>query len=90
MELNRIHKKEFKIMKAFVYWLHLPEHKDPFTEGYVGVSCNPKTRMRVHTWLARRKKHENPILANVFNKYENVLQTILLIAEEEYCYEMEN
>jgi group I intron endonuclease len=77
-------------MKAFVYWLHLPTHTDPFSQGYVGVSCDPKKRLRVHTWLAKKGRHENPILENVFNKHEKVLHTILLIGEENYCYEIEN
>jgi len=27
---------------CYVYWIHLPEHTDMFTEGYIGVSKNPK------------------------------------------------
>lgn len=31
-----------------VYWLHLEEHTDPLTEGYIGVSVNPKIRVQAH------------------------------------------
>ena len=32
--------------KACVYWLHLPEHNDMFSEGYIGVSVNPSYRLK--------------------------------------------
>lgn len=32
-----------------LYWIHLEEHTDPFTEGYIGVSTQPKVRFRQHT-----------------------------------------
>ena len=34
--------------RHFVYWIHLPEHTDPHTEGYVGVSIRPEQRMKEH------------------------------------------
>ncbi|QIG93776.1 MULTISPECIES: hypothetical protein [Bradyrhizobium] len=30
-----------------VYWLHLPEHTDPFTQGYVGIT-HRKSRQKEH------------------------------------------
>jgi hypothetical protein len=30
-----------------VYWLHLPEHTDPFTQGYVGITYR-KNRQKEH------------------------------------------
>ena len=33
----------------YLYWVHLEEHNDPFQEGYIGVSTNPKIRFRQHT-----------------------------------------
>ena len=36
------------MVKACVYWLHLPEHSDMFSEGYIGVSVNPKKRLYEH------------------------------------------
>lgn len=32
-----------------LYWIHLEDHTDPFTEGYIGVSTQPKVRFRQHT-----------------------------------------
>ena len=32
-----------------VYWIHLEQHTDPLTEGYIGVSNQPKARFRAHT-----------------------------------------
>lgn len=32
-----------------LYWVHLSEHSDPFTEGYIGISTQPQIRFRQHT-----------------------------------------
>lgn len=36
-------------MTTYLYWIHYPEHTDPFTEGYVGISCKPKVRFNYHS-----------------------------------------
>lgn len=33
----------------YLYWIHLEEHTDPFTEGYIGISRQPEIRFRQHT-----------------------------------------
>lgn len=33
----------------YLYWIHLEEHTDPFSEGYVGVSTQPEVRFRQHS-----------------------------------------
>ena len=35
--------------KYYLYWIKAKHHQDPFTEGYIGCSCQPKTRFRSHT-----------------------------------------
>jgi len=71
--------------EAYLYWIHLPEHKDPKCEGYIGVSNNPKERFRKH-----KNKKLNPHLANAFDKYrDRIVRTILLKLDEEFCYEVE-
>ena len=73
-------------MEAFVYWLHLPEHTNFLNEGYIGVSIRPERRLYEH-----RTCNENPHLTNAFKRYNsNVIQSILLIGTQEYCYEIEN
>lgn len=47
-----------------VYWLHEPQHIDPFTEGYVGVTKrDPKLRLGEHMNPNRRLKRRKPIPA---------------------------
>lgn len=36
-----------------LYWIHRKEHKDMLIEGYIGITCNFKERMRSH------KKNKN-------------------------------
>ena len=33
---------------TYVYWIHYPDHTDPMTEGYIGITCNPEDRFPVH------------------------------------------
>jgi hypothetical protein len=70
--------------KGFVYWIHLTEQNDPHTQGYVGVTNDIKRRMREHT-----NRKENPILENVFIKYQNIVVDILFVGVYDYCYEVE-
>lgn len=70
-------------MNCYLYWIHAPHHTDIFKEGYIGISIDPKRRFRNH-----KKRKQNPILENAFNKYECKL-TILLQSTIEYCKEIE-
>ena len=38
-----------------VYWIHYPEHTNPLTEGYVGVTDDLTTRLKVHKRNAEKK-----------------------------------
>lgn len=64
-----------KIM-AILYWVHLPEHTDIFTQGYVGVTSNAHRRFTSH-------KHK-------FKEYSNsLISSTILIADKSYCYLIE-
>ena len=77
-------------MKAYVYWLYLSKHNNLLNQGYIGVSRNPEKRLKDHHYLIQNHWHENPHLLRAFEKNKNeVVQTILLIGEEKYCYEIE-
>lgn len=79
-------------MSAQVYWICAPHHTDMTSDGYIGVSKNAKTRwMYGHNWAHRKGQHDNPHLANAISKYgwDNLEKKILVIADESYCYELE-
>lgn len=40
-------------MKYYVYWIHLPEHRDVWSEGYIGVTYNVEHRYKQHLSNAR-------------------------------------
>ena len=46
-------------MITYLYWVHYPEHTDPFTQGYVGISNNVTARFTYHK---SKKCSDNPIL----------------------------
>jgi group I intron endonuclease len=69
-----------------VYWIHTPEHTNIFQQGYVGVSKRFERRIWEHLKLAG-----NTHLKNAINKYgwENLVKEKVIIADENYCLEME-
>jgi len=67
-----------------VYWIHLPEHTDMFTQGYIGVSVRPMDRLYEHA------NGGNAHLSNAINKYgSKIILSTVLIGLKEYCYEIE-
>lgn len=48
--MSKVHNKP-----AVVYWIHYPEHTDPYMDGYVGVTTDTKKRFTKHK---RRFKSE--------------------------------
>lgn len=61
---------------AYVYWLHLPEHTDVLTQGYIGAASNIDARLRSH-------KHR---LKDIWDK---VIVKLLVKSTINYCYEIE-
>jgi hypothetical protein len=79
-------------MSTQVYWIRAAHHSDMTSEGYVGVSKNAQKRwLYGHNWAHRKGRHENPRLANAITKYgwDNLIKTVLVVADENYCYELE-
>lgn len=79
-------------MSTQVYWIRAPHHSDMMLEGYVGVSKNAEKRwLYGHNWAHRKGRHDNPRLANAISKYgwDNLIKTVLVVADEEYCYDLE-
>ena len=57
-----------------IYWIHLPEHKDIYSEGYVGFTINLKQRIKSH-----KKNKYKTHFTNAFNKYkwENLIIDVI-------------
>ncbi len=80
------------IYTHFVYWIHLPEHTDYNSEGYIGVSNNPKRRFNEHIKGSENpeKNKKNPFLSRVIQKHkERIMMTILVNDTKESCYKLE-
>jgi hypothetical protein len=69
-------------MSSVVYWIHLEEHTDMFSQGYIGVSNNTKKR-----WYDHSNKPCNNHLKNAIDKYgwNNLIKEVILVAEKTYC-----
>lgn len=78
---------ESKNSVTYVYWIHLSEHTDANTQGYVGVSKNPTYRLWEHHNDVKNDNHCNPHLSRVIKKYSNkLIQTIIFKGNETECY----
>ena len=51
-----------KEQKHYVYWVHEDFHTDPKTEGYVGVSVDPKRRLSNHRYEGTSEECANYLL----------------------------
>jgi len=69
-----------------VYWIHTPEHTNIFEQGYVGVTGRFERRIWEHS-----KLNTNPHLGYAIQKHgwDNLIKEQVIIADEEYCLEME-
>lgn len=76
---------------AQIYWLRHKDHTCLLSQGYVGVSKNPKERIRHHFKNAFGGYHTDKSLTKAIKKYgkENIVVEIILIAENSYCYQVE-
>lgn len=74
-------------MKTYVYWIRSKNHTNIATEGYVGVACNYEKRMSEH----KRMVSGADRLYTAIKKYgwDELVKSIVCIADKEYCYEME-
>lgn len=79
-------------MTAQVYWIRAAHHSDMTLDGYVGVSKNAQKRwLYGHSWAHRKGRHDNAKMANAISKYgwDNLIKTVLVVADENYCYDLE-
>lgn len=70
--------------EVVVYWYHLEEHKDIYSEGYVGVTSRQKQRHWQHTsW----KGSSCLILRRAFEKYgeDRILKDVVFNGTREEC-----
>lgn len=82
----------YKVNTAIVYWLHLKEHTDVFTQGYVGVTTRlMHVRFKEHCRkFATQYNHYNPLhLAFMQHGVENIMITRLCACSEKEAYAVE-
>jgi group I intron endonuclease len=70
-----------------VYWIRHNSHADIFSNGYVGVSKNAPKRFLQHRLGKSSSKH----IHHAIKKYgeENIVFEVVLIADKEYCLNIE-
>jgi hypothetical protein len=77
---------------AVLYWLHLKEHTDVFTQGYVGVTTRLiEVRFKEHCSKFNNSYNPyNPLhLAFAQHGTENIVKTRLCVADTSEIYKVE-
>ena len=74
---------------AFVYWIHLPEHTDMFSQGYIGITSKTVTgRYKQHKARSLRgcKRH----LYNAIRKHgDSLVVDTIIEGSFDYCKDVE-
>lgn len=73
------------------YWIHLPEHTDILTQGYVGITKNSaESRFKKHRLLAFGGNSDHIIISRALRKYDDrVIVDTLCYSDKEYAKELE-
>lgn len=76
---------------AEVYWIHLPEHTDMFSEGYIGITSHTaERRFKSHVKESKRSSRKKYRIHNAIAKYmESIIVETLVICSMEYATELE-
>lgn len=78
---------------AEVYWVHLKEHTDIFSEGYVGFTSKTSLeRFKTHLETVNCKREKQNHFYSAIRKYgvENIVLTTVCICEDSYGLWLEN
>jgi hypothetical protein len=76
------------IAEGYVYWVHLPEHTDMATEGYIGITNNTAERFRIRSGMYNSGSLH--ITRAVKKHGDSVVYEVLLKSSYEYCKYIEN
>lgn len=77
--------------KYYLYWYKLPEHNDPYTQGYIGITNDLKRRHKEHKYSAnkRNKTYLDTHFTKAINAYGGIdkLEKVVLMeaSYEEIC-----
>lgn len=76
-------------MSHQLYWIHLPEHTDITTQGYIGVTkYGVSKRFRQHK--SKALNNNKGVLYSAIRKHlDNTQVTLLVVGDKEYIYQLE-
>jgi len=74
---------------SIVYWAHLPDHDDMWSQGYIGITKQPASaRWRDH--LSHAKIEADLPFARALNKYPNIVFDVIVVGQtRKYCETIE-
>jgi len=75
---------------AVVYWIHLPEHTDIASQGYVGVSNTTASKRFIHHNSDANLGSKFPVHRAIRKYKDSLILDTLLEGPSDYCYMIEN
>lgn len=77
--------------KPIVYWIHTPEQKDMYSEGYIGITKNPAKQRWVQHLACTKNNRKNNKLYEVLKDEDNLIFDVVAVGEtREYCEHIEH
>ena len=71
---------------AFVYWIHLPEHTDIKTQGYIGITTETVDKRYKRGHLSSARTGSKLRVHNAIRKYGNKIQVTTVLEDDiEFC-----
>lgn len=74
---------------AYTYWIHLPEHTDPKTQGYIGVYKAQNIEQRWNRHKRDAILGSEYIVHKAIRKYSNLVYEVLFCGSYEGCLQLE-
>lgn len=77
--------------ECFVYWIKRKSHSCILSQGYIGISKNPRCRYTQHMWSIKSEKYKKRYRSDFVNAVESqdIELIILLKSTRKYCLEIE-
>lgn len=87
-------KSKISTEQVSLYWIHLPEHTDFLTEGYIGITKNsPENRFTQHRANAlryqRKGRYLSPLKVALIEYPDKLLLKTLVIGSQKYIKDLE-
>lgn len=70
----------------YLYWIHLSDHTDPYTQGYIGITKNPERRFNQHRMSSQS---HNPHVKEAVDNGTAIFTVLHEVSSLDEAYDLE-